>query len=263
MTVLAILPGLLGALGAHLAAEGLQEEKRRRSIKVIFWAMCLVWVLVTFWQQFRAAEADLDRAAKDVWAQALATSKFLPPPPPANIERGKRQAIPRSYVVLSDNPRFAGGDAEGKPFAVGEAISFNLYYKQQGPNSVDLVECSRWLYVEGDYQAPTQKALINDFEEKLKSTQPDSNRNRLPSTLMPGDSRFFSVSAAGEKGTIRVITQTDLDNFKIGTEVIFVITQLRYKDAGTEHHLRRCMYLQPPAAPPGIWHFCDGFTHSD
>jgi hypothetical protein len=87
VAVLAILPGLLGALGGHLAAEGLQEQTRRRSIKVIFWAMCVVWVFVTFWQQFRAAEADLDRATKDAWAQTLATSKFPPPSPPANIER--------------------------------------------------------------------------------------------------------------------------------------------------------------------------------
>jgi hypothetical protein len=103
VTVLAILPGIVGALGGHLAAEGLQEEKRRRWIKVIFWAMCFVWVLVTFWQQFRAAEADLDRATKDAWAQTLATSKIPPPVPPANIERWHGDAK-RTEVALE----FAG-----------------------------------------------------------------------------------------------------------------------------------------------------------
>jgi hypothetical protein len=260
--VLAIIPGLLAAYGGHIAAEAISDPKRSRNVKYCFWALFLFGVLATSWQQFRSAVADLDRDTKETWAETVVASKFLPPPPPANIER-QHPAIPRSYVVLSDIPKFAGGDAEGKPIAVGESISFNLYYKQQGPNSVDLVETARWLYVKESYQLPTQKEVISDFEHKLKTTDPSIKPRRSVSTLMPGETRFFSASAVTEQTSTRVATQTDLDNLRMGNEVIFIVIQMTYLDAGKKHHLRRCLYLQLPASPPGIWHFCDAFMNSD
>lgn len=110
MTVLAIVPGLVGALGGHLAAEGLQEEKRRFWIKLIFWAMCAVWVLATFWQQFRVAEADLDRATKDGWANALLSTKF--PPPPAPIISAPARVEPKAKIEFVF---YNKGSLEGAP----------------------------------------------------------------------------------------------------------------------------------------------------
>ena len=45
---------------------------------------------------------------------------------------------PRSYLAWVDLPRFAGGAHEGDPIAVGQSIGFNIYYKQNGPNPVDV-----------------------------------------------------------------------------------------------------------------------------
>src|ERR1022692_3889523 len=42
-------------------------------------------------------------------------------------------------------------------------------------------------------------------------------------------------------------SDTLLDNLRTGKEILFVIAQLVYKDAGKEHRSRRCMFLQPPA----------------
>lgn len=91
VAVLAIVPGFLGALGGHLAAEGVSDRKRSRRIKQIFWGMFVLWVLGTVWQQFRSAESDLERDTKDAWAQTLATRQFQPPPAPVIVgpERGK------------------------------------------------------------------------------------------------------------------------------------------------------------------------------
>jgi hypothetical protein len=88
---LAIVPGLLAAYGGHLAAEAIQDSKRSRRVKLCFWGLFVFGVVVTFGQQLRAAEADLDRDTKNTWAQTLATRQFQPPPAPVIVgpERGK------------------------------------------------------------------------------------------------------------------------------------------------------------------------------
>jgi hypothetical protein len=84
-------------------------------------------------------------------------------------------------------------------------------------------------------------------------------------TLMPSDQHFFTPSVW--TGTVPfkpwIITQDDLDKFKSGAEVSVVMAVLTYKDGDKIHHLRQCLWLQPPAQPPGIWHFCEGFPDSD
>ena len=66
IVVLALLPGLFAAYGGHLAAEAIQDQKRQRKVKGIFWLMFAIFVLVTGWQQIRVAESDLSRDTKDV-----------------------------------------------------------------------------------------------------------------------------------------------------------------------------------------------------
>jgi hypothetical protein len=170
--------------------------------------------------------------------------------------------IQRSYLVFDDVPMSSGGEIEGKPLVVGQVLQFNIHFKQQGPNPVELVSESRWLYVEADYESSTQKALIDDFEERLAKEE-----RRQPSigssTVMPGDQRFFTAFGRNEDGSPITISPMHLDDLMTGKEILFVIAQLIYRDAGKEHHLRRCMYLQPPANTPWIWHFCEGFAHSD
>jgi hypothetical protein len=109
VTVLAILPGLLGAFGGHLAAEGVQDKKRRGRIKLIFWGMCAVWVCATFYQQFRASEADLDRGTKDVWAEALLSTKFPVPSVPTMTASTRTTAKAKMEFI------FYGGGVVGEP----------------------------------------------------------------------------------------------------------------------------------------------------
>lgn len=103
--LLAIVPGFLGALGGHLAAEGLQDEKRKRNIKLIFWCMFVVWVIGTIWQQFRAAQSDLAKDTREKWAEALAISKFPPPSPPVlpNLTRSSVALFRFTFVPVDAN----------------------------------------------------------------------------------------------------------------------------------------------------------------
>lgn len=81
--------------------------------------------------------------------------------------------------------------------------------------------------------------------------------------MMPGDGEFLTAYAWSNTMQRLMVTQDDLDKLKIGAEVALVITELDYMDKGVTHHLRRCIWLQPPALPPGTWHLCTVFNESD
>ena len=186
--------------------------------------------------------------------------KYVPPAPAVPAP-----APQRSYVSFDGNPRSSGGQAEGDPLAVSQEISFNVHYKQEGPNPVEVQWSAHWLYVEKDYESSTQKNLIMDFEEILKEElgQKKETLSGGTSTLMPGNGAYFTVWALNGDKSRKIITQTDLDNLKAGTEILFIIAEIAYTDAGKEHHSRRCVFLQPPATAPGVWHFCEGYNNSD
>jgi len=266
---LAVIPLLIAAIGGHLAARDVPDPKRSRRIRLLFWALFAFGVVATFWQQFRAAQADQARDTREVWAETLALSKFPPPPPPAYIDRGKSPAIPRSYVTFdSGSFRFPerrdkkGQLLQDQHFPAGDNLYFNVYYKATGPNPIELIRNSQWLYVEPDYAPETQEDLIADFKERLSKIHKNQTVGETE-TLMPGDGRFITAEAADADDRPRILTANDLARLQAGTEIAFVLVEITYKDRGTIHHARRCAWLQPPADPPGIWHFCEGFNKSD
>jgi hypothetical protein len=171
---------------------------------------------------------------------------------------------PRSFVVWADRPRFSG-DHEGDPLSYTHVIGFNLYYKQSGPNSVEVESGEKWLYTRSDASLETQKEVIGDFLALEKSGKgPPSTY-----TLMPNENpRFFTAFAPDETNHMRLPRLGELDDLKFGREIIFILAKITYKDSSSDsrgiHHLPLCLYLQPPATPPGIWHYCEaGFNNSD
>jgi hypothetical protein len=174
-----------------------------------------------------------------------------------------------SYPVFDGSPRFGERkDDKGQllldqNFQVGDKIFFNYYYKATGPDPVELKEVARWLYLESDSGPETQRKMIADFKKGLNEDRKKHLITTEPSTLMPGDQRWSSVYAATEDRQYRLATLNDLDKLRTGAEIAFVLVELSYTDNGKLHHLRTCQFLQPPATPPGIWHYCEGFNQSD
>lgn len=144
----------------------------------------------------------------------------------------------------------------------GDGFFFNVYIKATGPNPIEVIDAARWVYVEPDYSPQTQKNMIADFKARL-SKERKTFRQGESSTWMPGDGRFFSAYAVDAENKHRTITTEDLSRLQAGTELPFVIVEITYKDQGAIHHARQCAFLQPPADPPGIWHYCEGFNKSD
>jgi hypothetical protein len=175
----------------------------------------------------------------------------------------------RSYLVF-DGPISFGErkDGQGRPlpdqnFQVGDKMFFNYHFSATGPDPIESKGVARWLYLEPDFSPETQRKMIADFKKRLNEERKQHPITMETGTLMPGDHRWDSVYAATEDKQIRLVTLDDLAAFRAGTEIAFVLIELSYTDNGKLHHLRTCQFLQPPATPPGVWHYCEGFNRSD
>jgi hypothetical protein len=230
-------------------------------VKIIFWGALTFLVVLA-----------LLRPVQEEYAKEHAPS---PPPehhepaPPAAEQPAPLPRPVRTYLAFDGAPRFPeqkdekGQVSADQNFRVGNPLSFNYYFKVTGPNSIESRGAARELVLEPNFDHKTQLDMIADFKKKVNQERKMHPFAGEPETLMPGDSRWSTVYAWDENKQYRLATRTDLDALRFGTQVVFVLVELPYTDNGKLHHLRTCQYLQPPAIPPGIWHFCDGFTHSD
>jgi uncharacterized protein (DUF2249 family) len=146
---------------------------------------------------------------------------------------------------------------------VGYSLAFNYRFKQVGPNPVELIRESRWLYVEPDDAPSTQRQMIADFKKNVHAERTPDDNPKESATWVQGREAFDTAFAADANRHVRIVTQDDLNALHAGTEIAFVIAELTYEDNKKVHHSRLCSYLQPPARYPGIWHGCIGFNHSD
>jgi hypothetical protein len=183
----------------------------------------------------------------------------------------------RSYLAYEGNPRFTGsvgykpGDPilEGKDFQVGDPIGFNLSVKATGPEAVQVYARSTMLIMEPDVSPKSQEDAVEQFQKQI-----ELDRKRIlvenpaalksPSTMVPGDAGFSTAMVLTDPpGMMTRATSNELDKLRAGAEIAFITSTVPYKDRGVMHHLRRCIYLEPPAQAPGIWHFCDRYNDSD
>lgn len=184
---------------------------------------------------------------------------------------------PRSYLEFEGNPIFGGSSptgSEGAPFSAGDPLGFNVHFRATGPNSVKgLWSSSETKVVSGVFQTSDgsfDQAIIDgaahEFLAELSKEVKAHKAAYLPHTMMPGDKEFYTAFAYtdGTYSKHRVVSQGDLDAVKNGSETWIVISVQAYSDANRIHHLRKCIWLTPPATPQSIWHFCGGdFPDSD
>jgi hypothetical protein len=172
----------------------------------------------------------------------------------------------RSYIVFDGTPIFTGSTSqtEGGDFKPGDPLGFNVYFKVTGPNATQMVNTALEAFIEPDYSPNTQSKVASKFisrvKREIKALEPSPN-----ATMNPGDRHFATAFAfaSPDSKEHRVLTQQDLDDLHAGRSVAFVVMQITYKDGGKTHHLRQLVFLQPPAAPTGVWHFGQPFNNSD
>ena len=139
-----------------------------------------------------------------------------------------------------------------RDFVVGDDLCFNVFYEasKQNSNRITIVAPFVWVYIADSHDTATQERLIADFHRRILETKIP----HPPFTLSPGETRMTTAYAWNDDRSIKKLTSTDLDDLHWGRKFVFRIVEIRYIDAGVEHHLRRFGWLQPPIHHPGIWH---------
>ncbi|MGA8087668.1 MAG: hypothetical protein WCA10_10200 [Terracidiphilus sp.] len=180
--------------------------------------------------------------------------------------KASQPAEQKSYISWSGAPSFGrmklGGDAH---FQVGDLFGFNVDYINKGPNAVEVTSQCQSVFVEPDDSAEAEKRVVTEFKNFCAAwvkVQPHGK-----STMTPGLALWVSAFAPEQSSAeptfprpIRRITQDDLDKLKSAREFAFVVAEINYIDNGKNRQLRMCSWLQPPADPPGIWHYCGIFN---
>jgi len=178
------------------------------------------------------------------------------------------QPIQWSYVAFDGSPIFIGSTnpkTEGGDFRAGDELAFNMYFKATGPKSIQLINQAWELFVEPDFSSTSENTAVNEFLARINEETKRLIPPLSPQTMMPGERHFNTAFGyvTAESPQHRILTQQDLDDLHTGRSVVFVVAKITYKDNGKTHHLKRCGALEPPATPPGIWHFCRSFNDSD
>lgn len=178
----------------------------------------------------------------------------------ANNPTTEAKAAPvNSYISWPNNPSFPrtkiGGDVH---FQIGDAFGFNVDFKNTGPNPVTVISTCKTLYIKADDKLDTQREIVADFKSLCADWQKSNAVSK--STMFPQQTKFFSAVAPTDTKQIRTITDEDLTKLKNAEEFAYIVAEIKYIDNGTFRRLPLCIWLQPPAEPPGIWHFCDVFN---
>ena len=223
-------------------------------VKVILWGAVTCLVVLALWTPVRTE-----------YAKEHMPSASPIPKSPHQVQFPPTPSTPRSYMVFDGAPYFVqytdekGRTVPDQNLRIGQPLIFNFNYKQVGPNPVEFMRLWKWLYVEPDVEASTQKQMIDDFNRRVHA---EHVAVKTTTTFTQGRSGFNTAGAA-EDIHVRTVTEDELKALRSGTEIAFVIAQIAYEDNAERHHARMCYYLQPPAYFPGVWHECIGFNHSD
>jgi hypothetical protein len=170
VVVAALLPGAMAAYGGHLAAESIQDNKRSLRVKVFFWTLFGLGVVVAGWQQIRAAQGVLDSDTQQKWIEGLTATKFTAPPAPI------------IYTQKSDEPKAKLEfifDAEGIKDQPTKEISLpavsgviNLTFTVRVVGSVVPVDGTIWIRdcEECKFAADVPGFIVDKDDPQMRST---------------------------------------------------------------------------------------------
>jgi hypothetical protein len=178
-------------------------------------------------------------------------------PPPLAPEL-PAAAPKRSYVVIDQDPSSPG--PKGTPVVAGDQVAFNVFYKQAGPNPVDLGGTVATAYLRDDSTASTEEEVAQKFASEVAAKNKEWDASPVPihhPTLGLGTSQFVTAFAQSATSEPLHYTQQDLDGMENGSRVLFVLLNVPYKDMGAMHQFRLCLWLQKN----GVWHYCDVYNN--
>jgi hypothetical protein len=122
---------------------------------------------------------------------------------------------------------------------VGQVVSFNVCFKNDGAASADGTRTIGKLYFAADSSAATQKALRGQFEKYLNQKLKTSTG----STFEPNSSEIFTTVTSD-----RVVTKDDPMLLIDRKEFLYMLLSATYTDRSGDHYQHYCRIFVPPQA---------------
>jgi hypothetical protein len=106
-TLLATVPFALAAYGGHIAAETLEDKRRRASVKRRFWGLCVIGIVLAFLQQYRAVRTDSANKQKAGQVEGHIVTLLEELNKPGLLSEAERrhkilQTLQQKYVITHD-----------------------------------------------------------------------------------------------------------------------------------------------------------------
>jgi hypothetical protein len=242
-----VIWGFAWMLVAHLFFVSEYTESCPTDVKIVLWgAVTFLVVLI------------LLRPVQTQYAKEHAPTPLPAPTPSLPMPPVRVPAVRRSYLVFDGTFHFGKhNDKNGmlradQNFQVGDLMWFDFFFKNLGPNPVNVTKTFSRLYLEPDIEPETQRRIIADFRRAWASTS-STDVTIAPATPTDVDRHYGSASTVDH----RIATQDDLDALRNGSEIAFVIAGITYVDNGKSYDLRRCEWLHSPALQGAtVWESC-------
>jgi hypothetical protein len=90
----AIVPLVLAAYGGQVATDPMADPRIRRNVKLVFWALALIGIVLAFCQQFKTALSDQDRDIKTAWFEGRLFHE---------LSANQKQQLPTFWAVKSND----------------------------------------------------------------------------------------------------------------------------------------------------------------
>jgi hypothetical protein len=155
-------------------------------VKLIFWGAvtCLVVLLLSRPVEIQYAKEHAHPMPSQPSQPLPESSKPAPPIPASPPQRSYLVFTTAGFEFPSNPPAIPEKD-----FLAGNELFFNAHIKSTGPNPIDVLHVTRWLYSEPNYEHKTQVAMIDDFKKKVRKYEQVSAQ---PITMMSGDTFFLA-----------------------------------------------------------------------
>jgi len=246
--VLGVIAALTGGLAGHLAAEN-------KVHKWAFWSAALVSVLLLVLQGFMIQRdtQQAEQRGKDEQAQLSRIEKNTQERPvinvPAPIVNLPSPLAPKQTAKIA-RVKIWSGFLKGPLLQAGYPVYLNSNFANLGGPVADVFRGAGKAYVMTKVSEENERAAIEDFK---RTREP--YLDTFPGAPLPSDASTNWFTSKSEK----ILTSDDLAALQNGTEVIYLLNEVKYRDPAGKHFMRFCEILEPPAFNPEVWQLCSDF----
>jgi hypothetical protein len=263
VAILAVVPFWMAAYGGHVAAESISDSKHRLSVRLKFWGIGLIGLIVAFAYQYRVTKSDESRQqVTQTWQKSVTAqlNAIRNNPVSSNeqkqtatkiqnqVDRGPKPSAAQTELIKELDSLILSRDestlrsAFGFPKMMENNIRMNIaiirHFKEHQSETLDL---RPYLGTDWNVDSELAEGHIRRFGGGFQYDPPDGKRVyllALPSEYTVGKKVLFKFENSSELPTPVVKTIKDLDDtvYKNADKLLHVLNDAAKKDP--DYYLR-------------------------